>query len=154
MSADKINFLRSELIMLLEKLSSDDVGSWGKMNAQQMVEHLADFFDISAGKIKTKLYTPEEHLPKYLDFLRSDKEFRENTKAPVELIPEEPLPVKLPSMEAALERLKNSVQDFIDHFSNNPESKTLHPAFGWLNFDDWTILHYKHVNHHLKQFTS
>jgi len=29
---------------------------------------------------------------------------------------------------------------------------TLHPVFGELNFEEWILLHYKHVTHHLKQF--
>ena len=139
--------------MLLERVNSETRGKWGKMNGQQMVEHLADFFDISAGKIENTLVTPEEHLPKYMAFLHSEKEFRENTKAPGTLIPEEPLPVRLSSMKDAMVRLEKSISDFLDFFSNNPDAKTLHPVFGWLTFNDWLMMHYKHVNHHLRQFS-
>jgi tRNA A58 N-methylase Trm61 len=47
------------------------------MNVQQMVEHVTDFFKVSFDHIKFDLVTPEEHLPKYKEFLMSDKEFRE-----------------------------------------------------------------------------
>ncbi len=154
MSADKINFLRTELLLLLEKVNADAKARWGKMDAQQMIEHLAYFFDMSAGKIQTTLVTPEEHLPKYRDFLYSDKEFRENTKAPESIIPVEPLPAQLPSLIDAMEKLKLSIDGFLEHFSMEPGAKTLHPVFGWLSFEDWLMLHYKHVNHHLRQFTA
>ena len=63
------------------------------MNAQQMVEHVAGFFKVSTNQLKFPLVTPEEHFQSLKNFLLSDKEFRENTKAPV--LPEEPLPVSI-----------------------------------------------------------
>ncbi|TXH28993.1 MAG: DUF1569 domain-containing protein, partial [Cyclobacteriaceae bacterium] len=33
-----------------------------------------------------------------------------------------------------------------------PAKKTTHPVFGALNFDEWILLHYKHVTHHSRQF--
>ena len=38
------------------------------------------------------------------------------------------------------------------YFKNNPAAKTSHPVFGDLDFEEWVLLHYKHVTHHLKQF--
>ena len=83
MQDHKLAFIKKDMFTLLRHLPADKMGSWGKMNAQQMVEHSAGFFDISAGKGKVELVTPEEHLPKFMEFLLSDKQFRENTKAPV-----------------------------------------------------------------------
>ena len=80
----------------------------------------------------------------------SDKEFRENTKAPV--LPEQPLPLQYSTMDEALDHLGKSVDDFFDFFKDDPTKTTLHPAFGELNFDEWIQLHHKHVTHHLKQF--
>src|SRR6476620_9516869 len=95
---DKVAFLKGELDILLQHLTADAKGNWGKMNAQQMVEHLADFFDVSSGKIKFDVITPAADLPKYLAFLHSDKEFRENTKAPAGIVSEEPQPPKYASL--------------------------------------------------------
>ncbi len=120
------------------------------MNAQQMVEHVSSFFKVSTEKIHFPLTTPLEHLPKYKEFLLSEKEFRENTKAPV--LAEEPLPLHYSSMKGAVDELKKSVDDFFDFFKGDASKTTLHPAFGKLNFDEWVQLHHKHVIHHLKQF--
>lgn len=150
MNQEKFHFLSAQFVPLLKNLPADAIGKWGKMNGQQMVEHVAGFFKVSTGKIKFPLVTPVEHLPKYKEFLYSDKEFRENTKAPV--LPEEPLPVRFATMAEAISELDNDVHEFIHLFSNNDQLKTLHPVFGELNFEEWVLLHYKHVTHHLRQF--
>ena len=150
MTEEKRAFLKNDLIPLLANLKGDEMGKWGKMNAQQMVEHVSGFFKVSTEKIHFPLTTPPEHLPKYKEFLLSDKEFRENTKAPV--LPEEPLPLHYASMQEAMDDIKKSVNDFFEFFKIDPSKTTLHPAFGELNFDEWVQLHHKHVTHHLKQF--
>ena len=152
MLEEKLPFLREEMFLLLEKLTADKVQVWGKMNAQQMLEHLADFFNVSTGKITFDLVTPAGHLPKYREFLYSDKEFRENTKAPSSVLGDEPLPERKPNIESAREYLKKSVAEFFNFFQADREKKTIHPVFGPLNFEEWVLLHYKHVRHHLRQF--
>lgn len=150
MTAEKEAFLKNDFLLLPNKLQGDEKGKWGKMNAQQMTEHVADFFKVSTRQIYFPLTTPPEHLPKYKEFLLSEKEFRENTKAPV--LPEEPLPLQYPTMQQALDELTKSVNDFFEFFKDDPVKTTLHPAFGELNFKEWVQLHHKHVVHHLKQF--
>ena len=150
MDAIKLNFILTGFLPLLNNLSADAKGKWGKMNGQQMVEHLSGFFAISTGKIKFPLVTPIEQLPKYREFLLSDKEFRENTKAPV--LPDEPFPVRFETMAESLTALKTEVKDFNGQFSNDEKLQRLHPVFGALNYEEWVLLHYKHVTHHLKQF--
>ena len=152
MDEQKLNFISKEYLPLLKNLPADAIGNWGKMNAQQMVEHVAAFFAVSAGKIKFDLVTPVEHLPKYREFLFSDKEFRENTKAPANVIGEEALPLRYETMETALEKLAGSITAFENYYKDEPLKTTLHPVFGELNFEEWVLLHYKHVMHHSRQF--
>lgn len=144
--------LREKLIPLFQQLHGDEKGGWGKMNAWQAVEHLANFFEASSNKVQYEIVTPEEYLPKYMDFLNSDKEFRENTKAPENIVSEEPGPVYTSSYKDALQKLVTAVDDFFGFFQNNPSSKTIHPVFGKLNYSNWLKLHGKHVRHHLRQF--
>ena len=152
MDTQKLQFVIKESLPLFKNIKGDAIGNWGIMNGQQMLEHVAAFFAVSVGKIKFDLVTPLEHLPKYRDFLFSDKEFRENTKAPLSVIGEETLPLRYASMEEALENLIKSIIDFENYFKVDAEKKTLHPVFGELNFEEWVLLHYKHVRHHLRQF--
>lgn len=150
MTDAKKDFVKNDFIFLVKKLKGDEKGRWGKMNAQQMIEHVSAFFKVSTQKIHFPLITPVEHLPKYKEFLLSEKEFRENTKAPV--LPEEPLPLHYSNLQEAKDQLKKSVDDFFEFFKDDPSKTTLHPVFGQLNFNEWVQLHHKHITHHLKQF--
>ncbi len=152
MDEQKATFIKNDFFVLVRQLTPHTTALWGKMTAQQAIEHLADFFDVSTAKINFGLSVPEEALPKYREFLYSDKAFRENTKAPVNIIGEDPMPVRYPDLDEAKMQLKKSVDDFFTYFSNNPDTTTLHPVFGPLTYDEWTLLHFKHVTHHLRQF--
>lgn len=147
-----ILFLKQEAPSLWQNLSLSATGKWGVMNAQEMLEHLTDFFDVSHEKIMMPLVTPEEHLPKYVEFIYSDKEFRPNTKAPVEILGDKPMPLRNPNIDAAKEKLSKSINLFFQYFENNESKTTLHPVFGRLNFEAWVLLHAKHVRHHFRQF--
>ena len=150
MSPEKLDFLQNKFISQIRDLPPDAMGKWGKMNAQQMVEHVCDFFKVSTEKIHFDLATPVEHLPQYKAFLMSEKEFRENTKAPV--LPDHPFALRHPDMRSALEELYAEIRFFVEYFESKPGRTSLHPAFGELNFEEWVQLHHKHVMHHSKQF--
>ena len=152
MTDEKKAFLKDDLLRLVDKLKGDEKAMWGKMNAQQMLEHVSAFFKVSTEKIKFPLTTLAEHLPKYKEFLLSEKEFKENTKAPATVLPEEPLPLRYSTIQEAKDQLKKSVEEFFKFFKDDTSKTTLHPVFGQLNFDEWVQLHHKHVIHHLKQF--
>jgi oxepin-CoA hydrolase/3-oxo-5,6-dehydrosuberyl-CoA semialdehyde dehydrogenase len=146
----KKHFLEKEFVPIVRRIDPLTPMRWGKMNAHQMVEHVSAFFKISTEKITYPLTTPLEHLPKYREFLMSEKEFRENTRAP--MLPAEPLPVEYKTMDEAINDLQEQVSNFFDYFDGQPEKRSSHPAFGELNFEEWVQLHHKHVKHHLKQF--
>ncbi len=152
MNTQKLFFIQHQFVQLTSGLAADAVGQWGKMNGQQMVEHVTAFFNVSSGRLNFPLVSPSEHLPQLKAFLLSDKVFRENTKAPVSVLGEEPLPVRTNNMAAAVEGLQQSINDFINYFSGDAYKTTLHPVFGELNFEEWVLLHYKHIQHHGRQF--
>ncbi len=149
---EKEKFIRTDFLNRINLLGEDTKGVWGKMNAWQMMEHVTAFFKVSSAQIHFNLAVPEELLPKYKAFLQSDIPFKENTKAPASVLGEETIPVSSASFAEAKELLKRSVNDFFEYFEKNPTATTLHPAFGELNKDEWILLHYKHVIHHLNQF--
>ncbi len=149
---EKSLFINEGSFLLLANLSEYAVPAWGKMDARQMVEHLEDFFDVSSERIILPLTTPEEHLPKYREFLYSEKQFRENTKAPTSVLGDEPLAWRSENFTHALSQLRESVTNFYQYFNNEPDKRSVHPVFGSLSFEEWIMLHYKHVMHHLKQF--
>jgi hypothetical protein len=146
------NFIFNDSIKLLSEASPETPANWGKMNLTQTIEHLTDFFNVSAQKVHYDLVTPIEQLPAYKAFIMSDKMFRENTRAPQSIIGETPLPVKSASYAQAVDALKKSVENFKSFFAADANVQSTHPVFGPLNYAEWIRLHYKHVWHHLRQF--
>ena len=150
MDAAKSQFVQETFLSLVKTLSADAPSKWGKMQAQQMVEHVSGFFKVSTKELQFPQVTPAEQLPQYKAFLLSDKPFRENTKAPV--LPETPLPVRKANMAEAVAELEAAIASFYAYFETDPLQTTPHPVFGELNFEEWILLHYKHVTHHARQF--
>lgn len=150
MDQQKALYIRTSFPESVAHLSADTEALWGKMSVQQMVEHVTGFFKVSTNELHFPLVTPEEHLPKFKEFLLSDKQFRENTKAPV--LPEEPLPVTTPDLSMAISHLRAAIEKFFQFYELHPDLKIAHPVFGPLNFEEWILLHYKHVTHHARQF--
>ena len=111
---------------------------------------MVDVVRVANGHITLSLVTPAERLPLYREFLMSEKPFKENTKSPV--LPEEPLPLRSRTIQAAIGRLQEELIDFFQAFEKNPALKTLHPVFGELDFNENVQCLYKHSQHHLKQF--
>lgn len=67
MNHEKLAFLQIGYMPLVSKINVDTLPLWGKMNAQQMVEHVAAFFKVSSGKLKIPLSTPAEQHPVFGD---------------------------------------------------------------------------------------
>jgi hypothetical protein len=147
---DKLNFLKNEFPQLLKKLDPNAKGSWGVMNGQQMVEHMAESISFATGKNNQKLYTPAEQLKGYKDFAMSDKEFKPNTKNA--LMSETAPPITMASMQEAIAAVEKELADFILYFEKNKGATLTNSFFGDLNFEEWTHLFHKHAIHHAKQF--
>ena len=150
MNQDKKNFLRSEFAKLLSSLQPEAKGKWGKMNAQQMVEHMSDAFRLASGRhVEKPAYSPEITQKSY-QFMMTEKPFRENT--PNQLLPDVPPPFKHAAMKEAIAELQGEIDFFIKTYEGNPEMRMINPFFGNLNFDEQVQLLHKHAVHHARQF--
>jgi len=49
MTPEKKAFLRNQFLDFFSDLKGKEIGKWGKMNSQQMIEHLSAFFKVSTG---------------------------------------------------------------------------------------------------------
>lgn len=151
MEQAKVDFLKKDVIFHVKHLAPDAPGLWGKMNGQQMVEHLAEMVALASNKRPEIADLPNpEWIEKSYAWLLTDKPFRENTKNP--LLPEDPLPLKYGTMQQAIEALQQELNYFFEFYSNNPGTRVRNPVFGNLNFDEQVQLLYKHTRHHLRQF--
>ena len=145
-------FIDTDITLLLTKLdtlSDEKSPLWGKMTAQQMVEHLTDSLKISSGKIKLPLETPEEKLPKMLQFLESEHAMPRSFEVSF-VDPKAQL--RHDEMALAIDEFLLEWIDFEDYFSNPAASETVHPLYGALNYEQWLRLHSKHFTHHFTQF--
>ncbi|MBL7929058.1 MAG: hypothetical protein JNL47_06255 [Bacteroidia bacterium] len=147
---EKANFLRMYMISEICALGSDEKGIWGKMNAQQMVEHLADAFRNYPNLDHQKMKTPEELLPKFREFMLSEKPFRPNTVN--QAMEPEPASTRYSTMEESLDDLSNAIEECFAAFDKNPEHIIDNPVFGQLNYEQAVQLLYKHCLHHMTQF--
>ncbi len=152
MSLEKENFLRTKLVPHLQRLDPHTSPRWGRMNVQQMIEHLGgDAFRNANGRLVfEKILTPPEQLPRMKSFMMSDKPFKENTKNP--LMEEEPAATRYKTVQGAIGALQQELIHFFEVFEKNPVLIIRNPFFGDLNFDENVQLLYKHALHHLRQF--
>lgn len=149
---------RDEKIPVLEKLiykvgkhiQADTPALWGKMNAQQMIEHLSLVFILSIGKINFPYQgTEEEAKRNWEGFVQSENPWREVFQAS-DL--GEPRPAREANIEASKAMLNTSFQKYLAYSEANPDA--IHPQYylGNLSVDQWRQVHIKHMKHHMRQF--
>lgn len=143
-------FFKEEYIPLLKQLCDNEVGLWGVLSPQGMIEHMTDAFANAHGRIILPAQTPDSILPKMRAFALSETPFKENTKNV--LMSETPAPLRNQSITDAILELEKEINAFMDYYQSSPGSKNLNPFFGEFNYEEWLHLLHKHANHHLKQF--
>jgi hypothetical protein len=146
----KAHFLRHEYTAILSQLDAGTPRKWGKMNVQQMIEHMSDYIRIASGRTPMTTVTPADQLPRMQGFLASEKPFRENT--PNSLMPEDPTPVKHATKDAAVSELQEEIAHFFTAYEFEAGKRTANPFFGDLDFEQQVQLLHKHATHHLRQF--
>ncbi|MFM9027987.1 MAG: DUF1569 domain-containing protein [Bacteroidota bacterium] len=148
---DTLKFITEDFFIKAASIPADKQPLWGKMNPQQMVEHLVASVRIANGSNPhSDIVTPADRLPAVQDFLRGDRDFKPNTRNA--MMGDEPPAVAMADLPVALTALKEEVQKFVELFSAQPGLLVRNPFFGDLGFEDWSRLFHKHFLHHLRQF--
>lgn len=144
-------FLHDELPGYLDQLSAEHQPIWGKMNVQQMIEHLSLVVKISNGDIEVDVLAPPEMVAKGKRHVFQYKNpFPKGLRSPV--TPEEPAEVGHPDLDTAKEYFRKELTKFFEHFEGTTDKTVNHPLLGPLSFDEWVFFHTKHFSHHLAQF--
>lgn len=147
-----MTFIQPDLELVLQhldKLDENTKPQWGSMSAQRMIEHLSDTMSLAKGELEVKLEIPEDKVEKAKGFLYSEHPMPVNFKA--SFAPEN-VTLRNESIELAIDEFTISWIEFVSLFEEESGKQTLHPNFGWLNFDDWMRLNSKHLTHHFIQF--
>ena len=151
MLVEKVKFFKEEYIPLLHNLTADQPAKWGKMDAQQMVEHMRDVCKLANGKITLPLLnTDPEQLLQARHFMMSNHPFQENIR--VSVMPEDPKPHKYADLKEAIAKTETELMDVFTWYDNNPLGKLMHPMFGKLDYEQQIHYLYKHAYHHARQF--
>ena len=150
-TAEQKAYLLNQLIAEFNAIPQPAKANWGKMNFNQMLEHLIESCKNASGDISfDSIHSPEERVPLMQGFLMTDKLFKPETKNA--MMGEEPAPVMNEDTHALLNELQSQLNRFAARFENNQELLVRNPIFGDLNEELWTRLLYKHCIHHLHQF--
>lgn len=145
------DFLYSIFPTKLRELKAETPALWGKMNAQQMIEHCAYIVSFSNGRFTSQTKDDAEKMAyRKMRFFEKDVNMPQNYR--VDVVPEDPMPLQFQNIEDSKMFLFNQLQRFDDYFLEHPGITTTHFTLGELNYDEWKIMHARHFRHHLKQF--
>ncbi len=136
---------RDEVGQRVGRLRADSERRWGTLGAGQAVCHLSDQLRLALGDL------PE---PTPVGPFR----FRPLAYALIHWLP---WPKGVESPDGAFttapeefERDRRQLLDLIERFPTRPRDDKwpAHGSFGPLDADDWGVLSYRHLDHHLRQF--
>jgi hypothetical protein len=138
---------RQSLLARVARVTPDAKARWGKMNAEQMLAHLAEAMKLGTGELTTKpkkifiRFTPIKQLVIYL------LPFPKGAPTAPELVRRE-------SDAGTLERSRAELARTMENIAGRAQQKEwpVHPAFGKLSARAWGVLGYRHIDHHLRQF--
>jgi hypothetical protein len=132
----------------LSRLEPDQPRQWGTMSAAQMLAHCSLGLQMAAGEIRPRRVLMGRILGPVIKPMafREGEPIRRNSPTAKELVIKE-------DRNFVTERKRLS--GLIDRFAAaGPAGCTAHPHafFGSLTPDEWAVLMYKHLDHHLRQF--
>ncbi len=135
-----------ELLERLEKLTPKSRPLWGKMNVCQMVSHCQKPLDVADGSLKLK----RSFLGMIFGKMAKNNFLKNNIKKNLPTHPSFKVE-DTPDFETEWGTLISLVKKFGE---KGPEviATKQHPLFGEMTEEEWGILQYKHLDHHLKQF--
>jgi len=139
----------TEMLAVLNGLTPNQKPLWGKMNAQEMVEHLSDMLMMSRGTGNFTIDVDAETIARRQQFLSSDKEMAKNIAVP---FTKDIIELRHDELELALDEFADEWINFTEYYENNPSASVIHPYYGDLDFNLWLKMHDKHFTHHFKQF--
>lgn len=136
-----------ELLNRLENLSPTSERIWGTMNVSQMLFHCRKPMEVCDGKLVAKR--------SFLGILfgKSIKRKFLQSKYVKKHVPTLPEFVANGDYDFVVEKEKIR-SEILRYLNLGPEIivNTKHPFFGNMTSEEWGILHYKHLDHHFKQF--
>jgi hypothetical protein len=136
-----------EILSRLDRLTADTPPLWGKMTAAQMAAHSQCPLLVASGEMPLKrgligILFGRMSLKKYMEPGTFGKELPTHPRFRIK---------GSPDFDREKERLKQLIARFAEKGTDGL-SKDPHPFFGPLTTEQWDVLQWKHLDHHLRQF--
>ncbi len=143
--------LADDIKQRILRLHPDSERQWGSMPVTLMLAHCTSGIQMATGILRPKLASFPANLIgpliKPLVF-GDDKPMRRKSPSSPELFQADPA-------HCDFERERTGLLQAVDHFVSTGAAGCTHyphPFFGPLEPQQWAILMYKHLDHHLRQF--
>lgn len=136
-----------KIIERINSLTPITHNEWGTMNVSQMLVHCQMPIKVAFGEMQIKAGFLTSFFAKFMKkSFTGEAPLRRDLPTAKEFI------VKgHPDFEKSKRSLILMIAKFSEEGSTSIKNKK-HPFFGELNDDEWGHLHWKHLDHHLKQF--
>ncbi len=137
-----------EINTRIDNLKNDSNPLWGKMNVSQMCTHCSEPIKIALSEKSTMdnmSVVKKMILSLFKKQMYNDKAWRKNLPTPKKFIVTD---------ERDFDKEKENLKSIILQFCHKKENIHLqnHPLFGKFTTEQWGIMQYKHLDHHLRQF--
>lgn len=137
--------VKQEIEARINKLTSQSLPKWGKMNVAQMLAHLQEPMAIALdGKSVKVNWLMKMIFPLFKSKLWDDQPYKQN-------LPTSPSFITYGS-EKDFEKEKQGLLIMVSRFSEANILSDRHPVFGKLTKENWSKATWKHIDHHLQQF--
>jgi|SRR5437868_2293432 len=138
---------RDELLRRLDAVHSGSARQWGKMTPAQMLEHTARALEVATGRTTAKQIFIGKIIGRFVvKGALNEKPLKKNSPTdPSFIVRDEP------ALDPARERVKALIVDLQAGGATSCDGR-VHSFFGAMTGDEWGVLQFKHVDHHLRQF--
>ncbi len=144
---DKQDF--ETLLKRIKNFNETSEKQWGTLTHAQMLAHCTEVLKISQHDYKKQFLIGKLFGKRFLkSILNEEHKIEKNIKSSKKLFVENPQ-----SFKEEKEALMSIFQKFFDKGENFYDGR-LHPIFGHLTSQQWNDITYKHLHHHLAQFSS
>ena len=137
----------NEVLERINLLSSETKAQWGQMNVAQMLSHCQNPLLVALGRkeLKKPNFLMRLLYKSFKSAMYNDKLWKKNLGTPKEY-----KVVADKEFYSEKTALLGLIDDFYEE--RNKERSEPHPVFGHFTHDQWGMLQYKHLDHHLRQF--
>ena len=131
----------------INQLTPITLSQWGKMTVSQMLEHCQQPIKVSFGTLELK--------PNLISFIfgksaKKQKLTQPRFKRSLPTVKQFKITHE-PNFDEARKELIEMVSQYAA-LGHGAIKVTKHPFFGNMSMEEWDILQWKHLDHHLKQF--